>query len=85
MGDWEKTFTIQGSAGEGSAALAALPKETATDVGLLGLLAPLATDLREAITERLELRHYAACTVVMARQQVSDQLFLVASGRFRIF
>ena len=70
------------SAGAGSAAPA---KETPTDVGLLGLLAPLAADLREAITERLELRHYPAGTVVMARQQESDQLFLVASGRFSIF
>jgi glutaminase len=75
-----------GSAGEGSAALAAPPRGgTPTDVGLLGLLAPLAAELREAITARLELRHYAAGTVVMARQQESDQLFLVASGRFSIF
>ena len=75
----------EGSGGEGSAALAAPQKGTPTDVGLLGLLAPLAADLREAITERLELRHYPAGTVVMARQQESDQLFLVASGRFSIF
>ena len=73
------------SAGEGSAALAAPQKGTPTDVGLLGLLAPLAADLREAITERLELRQYAAGTLVMGRQQESDQLFLVASGRFSIF
>jgi glutaminase len=73
------------SGGEGSAALAAPAKGTPTDVGLLGLLAPLAADLREAITERLELRHYAAGTLVMGRQQESDQLFLVASGRFSIF
>jgi glutaminase len=72
----------EGIAGESSAAP---PKGTPTDVGLLGLLAPLAADLRETITERLELRHYAAGTVVMARQQESDQLFLVASGRFSIF
>ncbi len=72
----------EGSAGAGSAAPA---KGISTDVGLLGLLAPLAADLREAITERLELRHYPAGTVVMARQQESDQLFLVASGRFSIF
>ena len=75
----------EGSAGEGSAALAAPQKGTPTDVGLLGLLAPLAADLREAITERLELRQYAAGTLVMGRQQESDQLFLVASGRFSIF
>lgn len=73
------------SCGEGSAALAAPAKGTPTDVGRLGLLAPLAADLREAITERLELRHYAAGTLVMGRQQESDQLFLVASGRFSIF
>ena len=72
-------------AGEGSAALAAPPMETSTDAGLFGLLAPLAADLRKTITERLELRHYAAGTVAMARQQESDQLFLVASGRFSIF
>ena len=72
----------EGIAGESSAAP---PEGTPTDVGLLGLLAPLATDLREAITERLELRHYAAGSLVMARQQESDQLFLVASGRFSIF
>ena len=75
----------KGSVSKGSAALAAPQKGTPTDVGLLGLLAPLAADLREAITERLELRHYPAGTVVMARQQESDQLFLVASGRFSIF
>ena len=75
----------EGSVNEGSAALAAPAKGTPTDVGLLGLLAPLAADLREAITERLELRHYAAGTLVMARQQDSDQLFLVASGRLSIF
>ena len=76
-----------GSAGKGisGAGSAAPPKGTSTDVGLFGLLAPLAADLREAITERLELRHYAAGTVVMARQQESDQLFLVASGLFSIF
>ena len=79
--------TDETSAGESSAdeTSAAPPKGTPTDVGLLGLLAPLAADLRETITERLELRHYAAGTVVMARQQESDQLFLVASGRFSIF
>jgi len=77
----------EGSAREGitGAGSAAPPKETSTDVGLFGLLAPLAADLREAIMERLELRHYQAGTVVMARQQESDQLFLVASGRFSIF
>ena len=77
----------EGSAGEGitGSGSAAPAKETSTDVGLFGLLAPLAADLREAITERLELRHYPAGTVVMARQQESDQLFLVASGRFSIF
>ena len=75
----------EGSVNEGSAALAAPQKGTPTDVGLLGLLAPLAADLREAITERLELRQYAAGTLVMGRQQESDQLFLVASGRFSIF
>ena len=75
----------EGIVGKGSAALAAPPMETSTDAGLFGLLAPLAANLREAITERLELRHYAAGTVVMARQQESDQLFLVASGRFSIF
>ena len=73
------------SGGEGSVALAAPAKGTPTDVGRLGLLAPLAADLREAITERLELRQYAAGTLVMGRQQESDQLFLVASGRFSIF
>ncbi|MEY4800475.1 MAG: hypothetical protein RLZZ213_922, partial [Cyanobacteriota bacterium] len=79
--------TDETSAGESSAdeTSAAPPKGTPTDVGLHGLLAPLAADLRETITERLELRHYAAGTVVMARQQESDQLFLVASGRFSIF
>ena len=77
----------EGSAGKGitGAGSAAPAKETSTDVGLFGLLAPLAADLREAITERLELRHYPAGTVVMARQQESDQLFLVASGRFSLF
>ena len=75
----------KGSVSKGSAALAAPQKGTPTDVGLLGLLAPLAADLREAITERLELRQYAAGTLVMGRQQESDQLFLVASGRFSIF
>ena len=75
----------EGSVSKGSAALAAPQKGTPTDVGLLGLLAPLAADLREAITERLELRQYAAGTLVMGRQQESDQLFLVASGRFSIF
>ena len=78
----DETSAGESSAGESSAAP---PKGTPTDVGLLGLLAPLAADLREAITERLELRHYAAGTLVMARQQESDQLFLVASGRFSIF
>ena len=78
----DETSTDETSAGESSAAP---PKGTPTDVGLLGLLAPLAADLREAITERLELRHYAAGSLVMARQQESDQLFLVASGRFSIF
>ena len=77
----------EGSAGNGitGAGSAATAKETPTDVGLFGLLAPLAADLREAITERLELRQYAAGTLVMGRQQESDQLFLVASGRFSIF
>jgi glutaminase len=75
----------EGSAVNGSTALAAAPKGTPTDACLLGLLAPLAANLREAITERLELRHYAAGSLVMARQQESDQLFLVASGRFSIF
>ena len=75
----------EGSADNGSLALAASPKGTPTAVGLLGLLEPLADDLTEAITERLELHHYSAGTVVIARQQQSDQLFLVASGRFSIF
>ena len=77
-----ENLLLEISTDEGSAAP---PKGTPTDVGLLGLLAPLAADLREAITERLELRQYAAGTLVMGRQQESDQLFLVASGRFSIF
>jgi glutaminase len=75
----------EGSAGNGSTALAAAPKGTPTDACLLGLLAPLAANLREAITDRLELRNYVAGSLVMARQQESDQLFLVASGLFSIF
>jgi glutaminase len=71
--------------GEGRGALECPSQKTPTNVGQLGLLAPLAADLREAILERLELRHYPAGTLVMARQQESDQLFLVDSGRFSIF
>jgi glutaminase len=75
----------EGCAGEGGAVLAPPSQRTPTNVGLPGLLAPLTADLRDAITERLERRHYSAGTVVMARQQESEQLFIVASGRFSIF
>jgi len=48
------------------------------------LLAPLEPALRQAIAERLELRHYSAGTLVTERQQPSDELFIVATGRFSI-
>lgn len=70
---------------EGSGALEFPSQKTPTSVGQLSMLAPLAADLREAILERLELRHYSAGTLVIARQQESDQLFLVDSGWFSIF
>ncbi|MEB3199915.1 MAG: glutaminase A [Synechococcaceae cyanobacterium] len=51
----------------------------------LSLLATLDPDRRRSITARLSLRRYTAGTVVMSREQESDQLFIVASGRFSIF
>ena len=76
---------LAGRADESSAALAHPTQRPPSNLGPPGLLAPLRADLRAAITERLELHHYAAGTVVMARQQESDGMFLVASGRFSIF
>jgi glutaminase len=49
------------------------------------LLAHLDPELRTAIADRLVLRHYSAGTVVIEQQQDSDNLFIVASGRFSIF
>ncbi|MFM7313433.1 MAG: cyclic nucleotide-binding domain-containing protein [Cyanobium sp.] len=48
------------------------------------LLGPLAPEIRGAITSRPERRIHAAGTVVMARQQASDERPIVASGRFSI-
>ncbi|MFN5195322.1 MAG: glutaminase A [Cyanobacteriota bacterium] len=61
------------------------PLASAPQAGPPLLLAPLAPDLREAIAARLCLRSYPAGTVVMARQQSGDELFIVATGRFSIF
>ena len=49
------------------------------------LLAPLEPELREAIAASLELRPYASGSVVTARGEEADALFVVASGRFSIF
>lgn len=60
------------------------PEGPPEDPGALPLLASLAPELRAVITERLEWHHYRAGTRVLRRQEASDQLFLVASGRFSI-
>jgi glutaminase len=70
---------------EGSSALEFPSQKAPTNARHLSMLAPLSADLREAILERLELRHYSAGTLVISRQQESDQLFLVDSGWFSIF
>ena len=62
-----------------------IPAAEAGGVAPAQLLASLAPELRAAIAERLELRHYPAGTMAMLRQQPSDQLFIVASGQFSIF
>ena len=75
----QETTPSGGSPAEPAATDAAAPPDPER------LLAHLAPALRTAIAERLQLRHYPAGTVVIERQQDSEQLFIVASGRFSIF